>query len=358
VTGVRGDAGQDLGTVEFVRALPKAELHLHLEGAVPWAMVRSRSPELLPERPPWWAEDFRFDGFDRFREAARTCLAGLTDLAACTAAAADIFLDLKGQNVRYVEISFDVVRMAGRAWSLADLVAAIRGVAPQGLMVRVFGGFSYHKVDRTPRELIEEVLTASGVDGIDLHGDETRQSTGHFAAAFAEARRRGLLTKAHAGELAGPESIVRALDLLGVTRLGHDVRAIEDEAVLARLGAESVTLDLCPWSNVKLRVAPDRLAHPIRQLHRRGLRVTVSTDDPTVFGRSLSEEIASLVSDHHFTLADVARLQANAFEVAQMPAAQRAGILAEIEVLAARRPESFTGARRLGPAAGPPGECK
>jgi adenine deaminase len=199
--------------------------------------------------------------------------------------------------------------------------------------VHVFGAFSYHKADRTPTGLIDAVLTTPGLDGIDLHGDETRQTTANFVAAFNEARRRGLVTKAHAGELAGPDSIANALDLLGVRRIEHGVRAIEDGALLARLAAESVTLDLCPWSNVKLRVTSDLAAHPIRELHERGLRVTVSTDDPTVFGRSLSEEILSLVDDHSLTLADVARLQTNAFEAAYMLAADRLAILAEIDAL-------------------------
>lgn len=84
---------------------------------------------------------------------------------------------------------------------------------------------------------------------------------------------------------------------------------------------------------MKLRVTADLAAHPIRRLHERGLRVTVSTDDPTVFGRSLSQEIVSLVDDHRLTLADVARLQANAFEAAHMPAADRDAILAEIDAL-------------------------
>jgi adenosine deaminase len=320
-------------TLDFVRALPKAELHLHFEGAIPWAMVRSHSPEPLPERPTWWADDFRFDDFDHFRLAARACLACLTDLGAYEAAAASIFRDLERQNVRYVEISFDVERIARQELSFADVVATIKCAAPPALRVSVFGGFSYHKADRTPKELINAVLTTPGLDGIDLHGDETRRTTAHFAAASREARRRGLATKAHAGEMAGPDSIANALDLLGVGRIEHGVRAIEDEAVLARLAEESVTLDLCPWSNVKLRVTADLAAHPIRRLHERGLRVTVSTDDPTVFGRSLSQELVSLVDDHRLTLADVASLQANAFEAAHMPAADRDAILAEIAAL-------------------------
>ena len=320
-------------TREFVRALPKAELHLHFEGAVPWGMVRSRSAEPLPERPMWWADDFRFDDFDHFRRAVQTCLRCLTDLGAYEAAAASIFGDLKSQNVRYVEISFDVMRVVEQGLPLADVVATVKRDAPPGLRVLVFGGFSYHKAERTPTWLINGVLTTPGLDGIDLHGDETRQSTARFVAAFDEARRRGLVTKAHAGELAGPDSIAKALDLLGVRRIEHGVRAIEDERILARLAAEAVTLDLCPWSNVKLRVISDRAAHPIGRLHERGVRVTVSTDDPTVFGRSLSQEIASLVDDHGLTLADVARFQANAFEAAHMPAADRDGILAEIDAL-------------------------
>mgnify|MGYP003694491031 CR=1 FL=1 len=127
---------------------------------------------------------------------------------------------------------------------------------------------------------------------------------------------------------------MRALDLLGVARIEHGVRAIEDDALLDRLATEGVTLDVCPWSNVRLRVVRDLLAHPIRRLHERGVRVTVNTDDPTVFGRTLSQEIVSLVDDLGFSPADAAQLQANAFAVAAMPQAARDSALGEIEVLA------------------------
>ena len=132
----------------------------------------------------------------------------------------------------------------------------------------------------------------------------------------------------------GPESVVKALDLLGVPRIEHGVRAIEDEALVERLAAEGVTLDVCPWSNVRLRVVRDLVAHPIRRLHERGVRLTVNTDDPTVFGRTLSQEIVSLVDDLGFPPSEVARLQANAFAVAAMPAAARDAALGEIEALA------------------------
>jgi adenosine deaminase len=325
-------------TADLLRALPKAELHLHFEGAVPWAMVRAHAGAAAPERPAWWAEEFRFGDFTQFREAARACLPCLTDPPAYGAAAAAIFRDLHAQNVRYVEISLDVVRLAAQPLSLDDVVTAVKAAAPAGLIVRVIAAFAYHKTERTPGDVVDAVLASPVVDGLDLHGDETRESTARFAGVFRAARDKGLITKAHAGELVGPRSIARALDLLGVRRIEHGVRAVEDEALVARLAAESITLDLCPWSNVKLGIVPDLATHPIARLHARGVPVTVSTDDPTLFGRSLTAELAALVDRAGLSVTDVARLQANAFRVAAMPAADRdaalqaiAALLAELE---------------------------
>jgi adenosine deaminase len=321
-------------TAEFIRVLPKAELHLHLEGAVPWAMARAHSAQSLPERPPWYADGFRFDDFLEFRGAIRECMSCLVDAPAYGAAAGAIFRGLQAQNVRYAEISFDVVRALDLRLEIADVVAAVKAAEPPGLITRVFAALSQHKHERTPAAVVDMVLSAPGLDGLSLHGDEATQHTDAFVDAFVEARRRGLQTKAHAGELMGPASVATALDLLGVTRIEHGVRAAEDDALVERLAAEAVTLDVCPWSNVRLRVVKSLAAHPIRRLHERGVRLTINTDDPTVFGRTLTQEIVSLVDDLGFSPVDAARLQANAFAVATMPEAARDTALGEIEVLA------------------------
>jgi adenine deaminase len=321
-------------TAEFIGALPKAELHLHLEGAVPWALARAQAPT-LPERPPWYADGFQFDDFLQFRGAVRDCMSYLTDAGAYGAAAGAIFQGLLTQNVRYAEISFDVARALEQKLEVRDVVAAIKAAEPPGLITRVFAALSQHKPERTPPAVVEAVLSAPGLDGLSLHGDETAQQTPVFVEAFAEARRRGLQTKAHAGELMGPASVAAALDLLGVTRIEHGVRAAEDDALVDRLAAEGVTLDVCPWSNVRLRVVKSLAAHPLRRLHERGVRLTINTDDPTVFGRTLSEELTSLVEDLGFAHADLARFQANAFAVAALPAATRAALLAELTALTA-----------------------
>jgi adenosine deaminase len=321
-------------TPEFVRALPKAELHLHLEGAVPWAMVRAHVGDHLPATPPWTGHGFRFDDFMQFRGAVQACMGCLVDAPAYGAVAGAIFRDLLAQNARYVELSFDIVRALDRRLDVAAVVAAVKAAAPPALTARVFAAFSQHKPERTPPSVVETVLDAPGLDGISLHGDETVQSTACFADAFVEARRRGMLTKAHAGELVGPASVAAVLTRLGVRRIEHGVRAIEDAALVERLVAEDVTLDVCPWSNVRLRVARDLATHPIRALHARGVRMTVNTDDPTVFGRTLTQELASLVDDLGFAPQEVIRLQANAFAVAAMPPAARAAALDELDALA------------------------
>jgi adenosine deaminase len=319
-------------TAEFVRALPKAELHLHLEGAVPWALVRAHAAG-TPIQPPWWGDGFRFVDFTQFRSAVQTCMGCLVDAAAYGAVAGAIFHDLAAQNVRYVEISFDIVRVLDKTLTVGEVAAAVRAAAPAGLTARVFAAFSQHKPERTPPAVVRSVLEAPALDGISLHGDETVQSTPYFAEAFVEARRRGLATKAHAGELMGPASVATALDVLGVRRIEHGVRAAEDSALVDRLVAEEITLDVCPWSNVRLRVVPDLARHPIGRLHGRGVRLTVNTDDPTVFGRTLSQEIVSLIDDLGFSRAEVARLQANAFAVADLPAPVREAALEEIAAL-------------------------
>ena len=258
----------------------------------------------------------------------------LVDARAYGAVTGAIFRDLRTQNARYVEISFDIVRVLDKSLEVADVVAAMRAAVPPGLVGRVFAAFSQHKPDRTPPPVVEAVLEAPGLDGISLHGDERVQSTPYFAEVFAEARRRGLLTKAHAGELMGPSSVTTALDLLGVRRIEHGVRAVEDDRVVARLATEGITLDVCPWSNVRQRVVTDLPSHPIRRLHASGVRMTLNTDDPTVFGRTLSEEIVSLIDDLGFSPAEAASLQTNAFAVAAMPSSTRAAVLEEIAGLA------------------------
>jgi len=320
--------------IDFIRALPKAELHLHLEGALPWAMVRAASPNHLPETPVWWANGFRFDDFTHFKKAIAICYRDiLTSLENYHRAAQAVFQNLAAQNVRYVEISFSLEWAITQKLRLADVVASIKRAAPPGLSVSVIGGLSREEAHLLTDDVLEAVFRTPTLDGLDLHGDERVCGSAPFADIFRHARQSGLRTKAHAGELVGPHSIADTLDLLQVKRIEHGTTAIRDKALMARLAEERITLDMCPWSNVRLRVVEHITDHPIREFHRRGIPVTINTDDPTVFGYSLTDEMLSLVENLRFTLPELAALQINAFRVADIPPATRQTLQAEIEQL-------------------------
>ncbi len=321
---------------DFIQTLPKAELHLHLEGALPWDMVQARVRS-LSSPPPWWAPGYRFESFHHFAETIRLCYAStLASAEDYYLAAQRVFAGLLAQNVRYVEMSFSLGHVLSRGLPLPEIADAIRRAAPVEMSVRVFCGFSRSRPHLLRDDVVEAVLHLPGIDGVDLHGDETGQAPARFAALFAQARQQGLATKAHAGELAGPQIMEDTIDTLGLSRVEHGVRAIEDEGLLSRLIAEGITLDMCPTSNAKLGVVRDIAAHPIHQFHQRGIRVTVSTDNPTILGCNLTDELHLLVECLGFSQHDLAQLQVNAFRVALMPATRRAEILAEIERVLAR----------------------
>ena len=327
-------------TKTFIQALPKAELHLHLEGAVPWNLVREN---LIahPDIPPWWADNYKFGDFSDFGLALSTCFqAILTDIEAYHHVAEIIFQQLAKQNVRYVELSFGLEYPVMQGFPLNEIVSAIKEAAPETIAVRVFCGINRRTAYTLSDPFIETLFKTNNLDGLDLHGDERLNDPAPYARIFAQARDQGWLTKAHAGELLGPHSIGATLDHLHVKRIEHGTTAILSETLMERLATEEITLDLCPTSNFKLRVVDDLTQHPIREFYRRGINVTVSTDDPTLFGSTLTGELQLLAEQLNFSHSDLAQLQINAFNAADITPAERAPVLAEIESLVALQPIS------------------
>lgn len=327
---------------EFIDALPKAELHLHIEGAIPWELVRARAA--VPSALPSWAPGYRFESFSEFAQVLRGCYEPvLTDPSSYHDAAEGIFRDLTAQRVRYVELSYSLGHALWRGLPQDEIVDAIKQAAPPDLTVRVIGGFSRSRPALAREEVFAAIVDLPGLDGIDLHGDENAQGPQTFAPLFAEAGRRGLMVKAHAGELAGPLSMWNTIDTLRLRRVEHGVAAAGDEQLLAKLLAEAVTLDMCPTSNVKLGVISDAGVHPIGGFHRRGIRVTVSTDNPTILGCRLTDELHLLAGVLGFSMGDLVQVQRNAFQVARLPEATRIAILAELEAFLAQADPNPTG---------------
>jgi adenosine deaminase len=249
-------------------------------------------------------------------------------------AARIVFESLVAQNVRYVETSFHLPIGAIIGADPRDILDAIRSAAPPGLIVRVFAGM--RRIDYTPAlaPVIDSLHTWEHLAGIDLHGQEQWPLERWSAPVWRRVAEAGKVTKAHAGELAGADSVRQVVEELGVRRVEHGVRAVEDQRVVELLLANDVTLDVCPISNFKLGVVPSLREHPLRRLLDAGVRCTVSTDDPFCFGNSLVGEYYAMANEMRLSRAQLAQVARNGFEVAIMDEAGRAECLAEIDRVA------------------------
>ncbi|HTQ31066.1 MAG TPA: adenosine deaminase [Opitutaceae bacterium] len=319
----------------FIQSLPKTETHLHLEGALPYEMLTAWQPEKFPPRPFFHAPDHRFASFPEFEQVLLNhALPWFTSAERYHEAATSVFARHVAQNVRYVETSFHLpvthfINTPGR-----EILAAIRSAVPPGLEVRLFAGMLRTDYDGPLRAVIDDLENWDELAGADLHGYEQVPTEPWTAPVWARLRAAGKTTKCHAGEFDGAHRVREAIEQLGVTRVQHGTRAIEDDAVVRLARDRGVTFDMCPISNLRLGVVPSLAEHPVKKLLAAGVRCTVSTDDPLVFGNSLNDEYAALAAGSGFTAADLAGVARNGWEVALVSPAQRTAALAEIDRLA------------------------
>lgn len=330
------DATPDGDMRAFIQALPKTETHLHLEGALPWTLLRALDPSRFRDPPASWHDDFRFNSFQHFEdELLSYVFAWFVSPERYHEAAREVFAQLVRQNVRYVECSFASGVLEFGGVDGEAVTEAIRAAVPEGLTVRVFMGIHRNGHTDRSRAFLDTCTDWPALDGLDLHGLETLPLEPWTAELWRRARGAGKHTKAHAGEFAGPESVRQVLDELTVDRVEHGVRAVEDPALVERLARDGVTLDVCPISNVKLGVVPSLSEHPIRHLLDAGVVCTVSTDDPISFGNTLTDEYMALAAGLAFTRGELARVALNGFRVALCDAELVGPWVAELEGLAA-----------------------
>ena len=321
---------------DFIQALPKTETHLHLEGALPYELLIDWDPEQWPPDPKFRARSYRYGTFPEFEKILLDhALPWFTSAQRYHEAAKAIFARHVAQNVRYVETSFHLpvtqfIRVPG-----PEIMAAIRAAVPAGLEVRIFAGMLRTDLGGDLRPTIDQLHTWDGLAGADLHGYEQMPTHPDTAAVWARLREAGKVTKCHAGEFDGPARVREAIEVLGVRRIQHGVRAIEDPAVVKLAADHGVTFDVCPLSNVGLKVFPSMKEHPLRRLMRAGVRCTVSTDDPLCFANSLTEEYAALANELTFTRTELGQVARSGWEVADIPVEQRKEMLGIIDRIVA-----------------------
>lgn len=307
-------------TREFIQSLPKTETHLHVEGALPWELLEKKDPEKYLSQPAFRGEGFRYDSFEHFESILIDhALDWFDSPESYHEAAKLIFSKQVEQNVKYVETSFHAGMMEFLKIPGEEILKAILCAVPSQLEARVFLGISRNAYTPYLGPLLEEAIEKwDSLAGIDLHGLESLPMEAWTQPFWERASASGRTLKAHAGEFGPAGNVEQAVVDLGVRRIQHGVRSSESEKVMKLLVDEGVTLDLCPLSNYKLRVVDQIEEHPIGDFMKRGIRCTISTDDPLSFNNSLNQEYEVLVDKKGFSAREIGRLAWNGFEVADL----------------------------------------
>ncbi len=284
----------------MIKDMPKVELHLHLEGAAPPAFIRGLAKKKYMDLSGIFdaAGGYKYKDFWDFLkvyEAATETLKTPEDYAKLTLA---VLEESAASGVIYSETFLSPDFCGGRdvgAWreylhairEAADQAERDMGITLRGIItcIRHFGPDKARETARCAAETAGDWIVGFGIAG-----DEKVLQPKDFRWSFDMAREAGLRLTAHAGEWGGPDSIRAALHDLGVERIGHGVRAIEDLALVDELAEAGTVLEVCPGSNVALGLYPSFRAHPIGELYNRGVKVTVSTDDPPFFHTTMAQE--------------------------------------------------------------------
>jgi adenosine deaminase len=318
------------------RDFPKVELHLHLEGAAPPAFVRRLAKEKGIDIGRIFAADGSYSYTDfwhflKVYEAATSVLTSPEDYARLTRA---VLAESAASGVVYSEAFLSPDFCGNRdvgAWR--DYLAAIREAADEaerqdGITLRGIVTCIRHFGPEKARETALCAAETAGdwLVGFGIAGDERSGKPGDFAYAFDLAREAGLRLTAHAGEWGGPDSVRDALRDLRPERIGHGVRAIEDLALVDRLAEDGIVLEVCPGSNIALGIYPRWQAHPIEKLRARGVKVTVSTDDPPFFHTTMTREFERLSDAFGWDEGEFRALNATALDAAFCDEATRARV--------------------------------
>ena len=338
---------------DFIQSLPKAELHLHIEGTL--------EPELMLALAARNGVALPYDSVEALRAAydfgslqdfldlyyqGMSVLRGEQDFYDLTWA----YLErAAADNVRHAEIFFDPQGHTGRGVAFATVIDGIHRAlsdaeAKLGLTSRLILCFLRHLDEDSALATLEQALPHKDrIAGIGLDSSELGHPPEKFERAFARSRAEGFRVVAHAGE-EGPADYVRgALDALKVERIDHGVRCLDDPALVERLVAARVPLTVCPLSNLRLCVVEEMAEHPLRRMMELGLFVTVNSDDPAYFGGYVNENYAAVQDGLGLDRDDLAALARNSFEASFLEPAAKRALVAEVDAVVGRFPSPSSG---------------
>lgn len=333
---------EEYGASERLRVLPKAELHLHIEGTLEadlaYALAAQNAVDLPFSGVDDLANHYVFSNLQEFLDLYYTVISVLRTK--------DDFADLgrayltraASQGVRHAEIFFDPQAHLSRGVELDAVLGGLQAAMEEadsryGLSSGLILCFLRDQPVRDALDVLDLVLSSDpgSIVGVGLDSAEIGHSPREFRQVFEQARAAGLRLCAHAGEEGPPLYIWEALDELGVERIDHGIRAADDPALVRRLADDGTTLTVCPLSNVRLRACQSLEQHPIMTLFDQGVHVTINSDDPAYFGGYIATNYAAVSTALKVPEAQLAEIARNSVAGSWAPRARKEAILAEIE---------------------------
>jgi len=325
----------------FIAGLPKAELHLHIEGSLEPELMFALAARNGVAIPFASVDDVRAayafsnlqDFLDIYYQGMAVLLTEQDFYDLTTAYLARVHADA----VRHVEIFFDPQGHTERGVAFATVICGIGRALDEaetrwGITSRLIMCFLRHLSAADAEATLDEARPfLARIDGVGLDSSENGHPPAKFARVFARARSLGLRLVAHAGEEGPPAYVYEALDVLGVDRIDHGNRSMEDPALVARLAESGMTLTVCPLSNLKLCVVDNLAAHPLRRMLEAGLAATVNSDDPAYFGGYINANFIAVAEALDLSKGELVALARNSFTGAFLTADEEAGYLAEVE---------------------------
>ncbi len=330
---------------DFIRAVPKAELHVHLEGSMaPSTLLALAAKHGLQDLPSTTAELedwYAFRDFSHFIEVYETAVRALNEEEDFALLAAETGRSLAAQGVRYAEVTWTPFIHLFRGVPAEVMFSGYEqgrrdAEREHGIVLRWVIDFPGHYGLDAGHRTLDAVLAADcdavvafGVGGIEVERAQ-------FRDVFTRARSEGLHSVPHAGETSGPASVWSALDDLGAERIGHGIASIADPALVARLVEEQVPLEVCPTSNLRTRAVASLAEHPLPRLVEAGVMVTIASDDPPMFGTSLLEEYRVVTDLLQLDASGVAEMARASVRASFLPEPDRRRLLQQIDATLAR----------------------
>ena len=325
----------------LIESLPKAELHIHIEGSLEpelvFALARRNGITLPYASVEALRDAYKFSQLQDFLDIyyqGMSVLRTEQDFFDMTSA---YLARAHADGVRHVELFFDPQGHTVRGVPFATVIggitrAAADGKARLGIHTSLIMCFLRHLDEADAERTLDEALPyRDRIIGIGLDSSENGHPPSKFARVFRRAREAGLLLVAHAGEEGPPDYIWQALDILGVDRIDHGNRAMEDPALVLRLARDKIALTTCPLSNLRLCVVNDLAWHPARRMLEKGMLVTVNSDDPAYFGSYMNDNFRALQLALGLNRNEIVALARNGFAASLLPETEKQAALAAFD---------------------------